>query len=91
MKTWRYALASILLAFGAIALIWGGKELYRALTADEVERIALENALGDGTAPELFALRFVGVGLVSLIVGWFDWRCTARKTNQTGRERPRSS
>lgn len=67
-----------MLAVGTIALIWGGCELYRALTADELERIVLENALGVGNGPELFALRFVGIGLLALIVGWFDWRWTTK-------------
>jgi hypothetical protein len=68
-----------LLVVGAITLIWGVRELYRALTADELKRIVLENSLGDGNGPELFALRFVGIGLLALIVGWFDFRWTSRK------------
>jgi len=82
MKAARYAHSALLLAVGAIALIWGGRELYRALTADELARIVLENALGDGNGPELFALRFVGIGLLALIVGWFDWRWTTEKNQR---------
>ncbi len=78
MKATRYAHSAILLTVGAIALIWGGRELYCALTADKLERIALENALGDGNGPELFALRFIGIGLLALTVGWFDWRWTTK-------------
>jgi hypothetical protein len=80
MKRARYAHAVILLTVGAVALIWGGHMLLRALTADDIERIVLENSLGDGNGPELFALRFVGIGLLALIVGWFDWLWTTKRS-----------
>ena len=80
MKATRYAPSAMLFAVGAIALIWGGLELYRTLTANRLERIVLENALGEGYGPEIFALRFVGIGLLALIAGWFDWRCKTHKS-----------
>jgi hypothetical protein len=82
MKATRYAQSAILLVLGAIALIVGSCELYRALTADEFRRIALENALGEGNGPEIFGLRFVGIGLLALIVGWFDWRWTTKRNGR---------
>lgn len=79
MKVFRYAPSAILLAFGASALICGGCELYLALKVDELQRIGLENALGEGNGPELFALRFIGIGLLAIILGWFDFRRTRLK------------
>jgi hypothetical protein len=82
MKIFRYTHSAILLATGAIALIFGGSELYQALTADELQRIGLENALGEGNGPELFALRFIGIGLLAIIFGWFDFRWTRLKNGK---------
>jgi hypothetical protein len=79
MNATRYLSSAILLVVGAISLLWGVSELYCALSVDELERIGLENAHGDGNGPELFALRFVGTGLLALIVGWFDWRWANKK------------
>lgn len=61
------------------ALIWGIQSLHQAMTATRLERIVLENALGSGNSPELFALRFVGVGLFLLLIGGFEWHWAARK------------
>lgn len=82
MKAIRYAHSAILLLFGAIALIFGSFELYRALSADEFRRIALENALGGGNGPEIFGLKFVGIGLLALVFGWFDWHWTTKRNGR---------
>ena len=82
MKFTRYLPSTVLLVLGGAAQIFGGYQLYLASTADGFERIALENALGAGDGPEVFGLRFIGLGLLALIVGWLDWRWTTKNSGR---------
>jgi hypothetical protein len=82
MKNLRFAHAFILLVIGSVAVVWGASQLYRALTADPLERVVLENALGGGNAPEYFALRFVACGTILHLLGGLDFRCAARRSGK---------